>query len=305
MSGVDNSIHNPAAGSGANANANQTSNSISKEDVALLREQIAYLHEQLNQRSSPAAVRPPKPDTFGGRREENVETWLFQVKQYLDLCKIEDEKTQVQMAAAFLKDTAAVWWRNRLTSSLADLGGLNTWSVFQTTLAGQFKPVNASKQARDRMARLRQTHSVQAYIHAFRSIALEIPSMTEEEKLDKFLRGLRDEIRVPVELRGPTSMEEAATFAERVDAIIHKNTTYRPRYSPADNSGPIPMEIDAIKRSKITDQERDQLRRTGGCFFCREIGHMARDCPRKRKSVKVNAIESETEDKESGKDSAQ
>ena len=129
--------------------------------------------------------------------------------------------------------------------------------------------------------------------------------MTKEEKLDKFLRGLKDETRVPVKLRGPITMEEAATFAERVDAIIHRNVTYRPRYTPIDNSGQIPMEIDAIRRSKITNQERDQLRRTGGCFFCREIGHMARDCPRKRKPAKVNAIESELEENELGKDSAQ
>ena len=272
MSGLNNSIHNPGTGSGsglnanenanvnanANANANPTPNpnpsQDPNQDVALLREQIAYLMDRLNQGTPTAAViQPPKPETFGGTKGENVETWLFQVKQYLELCRIEDNKMQIRMAAAFFKETAAIWWRNRLAST-PDLGGLTTWNEFQTALAEQFRPVNASKLARDRLARLRQTHSVQAYTHAFRSVALEIPQMTEEEKLDKFLRGLKDETRVPVELRGPTTMEEAATFAERVDAIIHRNVTYKPRYTPADSSGPIPMEIDTI-RTKLSDAE--------------------------------------------------
>ena len=127
----------------------------SSEDILFLREQIAHLQDQLNQRQPyQATIRPPKPETFGGKKEENVETWIFQVKQYLELCKIEDGKTQIRMAAAFFKDTAAIWWRNCLTSSTSDLGGLNNWNEFQTALAGQFRPVNASKLARDQLARL-------------------------------------------------------------------------------------------------------------------------------------------------------
>ena len=127
--------------------------------------------------------------------------------------------------------------------------------------------------------------------------------MTEEEKLDKFLRGLKDETRVPVELRGPTTMEEAATFAERVDAIIHRNVTYKPRYTPTDHSGPIPMEIDTI-RTKLSDTEREKLRKTGGCFFCREVGHLARNCPKKKKRMTIAAVEIENDPEEEGKDSA-
>jgi Zinc knuckle len=57
----------------------------------------------------------------------------------------------------------------------------------------------------------------------------------------------------------------------------------------------------------LTDQEREQLRKIGGCFFCRGVGHMARDCPRKKKKPSVNAVETtETESREeSEKDIAQ
>ena len=59
------------------------------------------------------------------------------------------------------------------------------------------------------------------------------------------------------------------------------------------------MELDAI--SKLTPNERDRLRREGGCFRCRKKGHLARDCTlANRTHPSINAIDEETE--ESGKD---
>ena len=88
MSGLNDSIHNPGSGSGSglnakrtNANANANANPNSNQDVAFLREQITYLMDRLNQGTPTAAmIQPPKPETFGGTKGENVETWLFQVK---------------------------------------------------------------------------------------------------------------------------------------------------------------------------------------------------------------------------------
>lgn len=65
----------------------------------------------------------------------------------------------------------------------------------------------------------------------------------------------------------------------------------------------MPMEIIMIRKTKLTDKERDQLWKIGGCFFFCEVGHMSRDCPQKRKT-KITAIEPE-EMIEHGKDEAQ
>jgi hypothetical protein len=62
------------------------------------------------------------------------------------------------------------------------------------------------------------------------------------------------------------------------------------------------MEVDFIRRSKLSDQEREHLRKIGGCFFCREIGHMSRNCPRKKKKTTVASLEVEgSGEEESGK----
>jgi hypothetical protein len=51
------------------------------------------------------------------------------------------------------------------------------------------------------------------------------------------------------------------------------------------------MDIDVI--GKLTQTERDRLRRSGGCFRCRQSGHLARDCPLpNRRPPQINATES-------------
>jgi hypothetical protein len=86
-------------------------------------------------------------------------------------------------------------------------------------------------------------------------------------------------------------------MAERLDAI-----TYQYRRDQADwtsnrqriptngrpQDGPTPMELSAITHppprrfEKLTPQLRAQLIREGKCLYCREPGHMAMDCPKKK-----------------------
>ena len=62
------------------------------------------------------------------------------------------------------------------------------------------------------------------------------------------------------------------------------------------------MEIDVICQTTLMPQERETLRRSGGCFFCRGAGHMARDCPKKKKIVSAVELPEGDEDSEEGKD---
>jgi hypothetical protein len=265
--------------------------------ITTLQTQIQELQARLAQVApvtTSSNVKPSKPEPFTGKRGESIDAWIFQVEQYMFISKVE-ESQRIMLAASFLKEHAALWWRNVYQEN-AQNGTTWTWHDFALNLRTQFRPVNATKLARDRLANLRQTQSVQAYVHAYRSLILDIPDMAENEKLDRFVRGLKERVRKEVELRDPTSLDEAIKIADRVDAI-----TYNWRYPESEKlrteaMGPTPMEIDAIRRPSLTTEERERLRRTGSCFYCREQGHMAAKCPKKQRQL--NAIGSA----ESGKD---
>ena len=164
-----------------------------------MQEQIAQLQDQLkqeneNSNSSPVTTRtykPQKPEAFHGRRNESVDVWIFKMEEYFRLCKLTDPKEQTDYGASFFKDNAAVWWRNRRQGNTP----MPEWIDVKKALVAQFKPVNSNKIARDRLASLRQTKSVQSYTYAFQSTILEIEDISESEKLDRYVRGLKERIR--------------------------------------------------------------------------------------------------------------
>jgi hypothetical protein len=140
---------------------------------------------------------------------------------------------------------------------------------------------------------------------------MSIPGITDDEKKDRFIRGLKSNTMKEVKLRCPETFEEAVRMAVRLDSLL---------WRASDNSGktgisqprPEPMDLDAItsnanpaiatrstvnnvnsrpsyrdmaarnsppRRSKLTDAERAKLRREGKCFKCRQHRHLARECP--------------------------
>src|SRR3954464_7925942 len=132
---------------------------------------INELQTQLQtQREEKPTYKPQKPRSFHGKKDESIEAWLFQMERYFVLCKLEDSETRTQYATSYLEGNAALWWRGHVQETTQPI---EHWQDLKTALTAQFKPVNASKLAHDRLAKLRQTSSVQVYIFAFRAILLE------------------------------------------------------------------------------------------------------------------------------------
>src|SRR3954452_17917213 len=138
--------------------------------------------------------------------------------------------------ARVFRGVAALWWRS-FASSLRDIDRPDIlvcqWPAFQQACLAQFRPVNAARVAREKLMVLTQSTSVANYAHRFRTLLLNIPDLSEADRLFLFTRGLKRDVAAMVQLSNPATWEAAAVTAENVDAVLFEgqrtNTTWTPR----------------------------------------------------------------------------
>ena len=270
--------------------------------IAILTQQMqALMASQATSTPTPSttSLRPNKPETFSGTRHESVDNFLFQLGSYFQVLGVTNHQQRIMFAITLLREHAIDWWRNlELTLVMEEL----TWQDFSTSIRAEFKPVSSRSMARDKLATLRQHTSVATYTHEFRALILEIPGMTEDERLDRYKRGLKYNIRKELELREPSTMSEAIRMAERLDAVEFSlnrrpdrsffQRSERP-FMPSTNvncqsdrfcQGPTPMELGNINTRPYKQPTLPSTSRNPNtCWYCHEQGHIAINCPNKPK----------------------
>jgi hypothetical protein len=147
------------------------------------------------------------------------------------------------------------------------------------------------------LATLTQTSTVDEYINTFHDIWLEIPTMTDEEAQDRFVRGLREDIQVHVYTMNPQTTSEAEQLAlayegatmtrqhpgKQASVPTHLETTHQQPPREVEY-----MDLDALQarrgrnnwqsrrppyyRDKRVTQDPPQ------CFRCGGFGHIERRC---------------------------
>lgn len=266
------------------------------EAFQALQVQVAHLQAHAQQQPAaplaPASTpKPPKPDFFHGDQDTSrVRQWCFAVDTYFYAARVPQE-SRVAFAVTLLRDHALTWWH-----TLAQEMRPGDWDSFQRMLVAYHQPVSAVTSARDALARLMQRTSVASYVKDFKDLALNIPDFSEAERLDRFKRGLKPDIRLHVALANPSTFEQAVTIAAQVDDIIFsqrgypaRRDTFRPRpdtFGRSNNQATL-MELDAINKpmeraptKNMTPERKNELQ-NGLCFYCKEPGHIAVRCPKK------------------------
>ena len=72
--------------------------------------------------------------------------------------------------------------------------------------------------------------------------------------------------------------------------VFNVNTLANPARASTVPRGQTPIKIEAARQyTRLTPEERETLRRTGGCFRCCQTGHMASQCPRTAQVTAVSA----------------
>ena len=95
-------------------------------------------------------VKVEKPENYDGSKGRDLDTWLFQVQEHLQLTVI-PVRGHVPYAASLLRGNAALWWRELCEAHNRP----TTWDDFCRLLREQFRPENYSRHGRDELADIR------------------------------------------------------------------------------------------------------------------------------------------------------
>jgi hypothetical protein len=234
----------------------------------------------------------PSPRPYDGKRDGILlRNFRQSVENYMKVISA-SEQQKLEIFSFLLTDSALLWYQERMNLPQP---AFPTISFALDALIDHFEPANFQRSLRDKFYYLKQTSSVKDYTDQIRQLlAMISPPIDHPELMDKFLRGLKPEIRMHVELKGCSSYVEAELCAVRADEVLRRNTFgYRrpyfnsaavmqnPRPSPVPVSHPIPMELDNANSAplpKLDDKERERCRVNNLCFRCRKPGHSAVNC---------------------------
>ncbi|MGN6618759.1 MAG: hypothetical protein ACTHJ5_16415, partial [Ilyomonas sp.] len=276
-----------------------------------LRERLLLL-EQRATSTLVGGIKPKKPDSFGGIRKQRVDLWVFELDQYFAAVGMPNDR-KVAYAASSLQGPAATWWRAHVLQAATPNSGVHlitTWQEFSDRIIAQFKPVNSETVARDRLFALKQLRSVISYVYEFNLLCLDIPNISESEKLDKFVRGLKSHVQRAVLIEDPLTVNEAMAVAQRIDSIYYRSNTMNYKDDGGDgnqrnkrrgNNGYAPMELDnvemvdvnapaivnaihvnnPVRNKQLSPEDKKRCRINKLCFNCKQPGHISRNCPKK------------------------
>ena len=216
-----------------------------------------------------------RPDAFKGKG--SVQSWAVHMDNYLRDTPLRD---CLHISASYLEGSAHEWWI--VHQSTEEGKRINDWSALRAALIKRFEPLNKEKVARDKLAKWKQVKDVSSFNEDFLKIILDIPHISSEEQIDRYTRGLKPYIWKELCTRDYTELSEAMKDAERVESAHRRlnKTSSSARVNFSNQTGPVPMEIGNITLKKLTAAEREQCRKEGRCFRCRQKGHTSRNCPK-------------------------
>ncbi|OLY77635.1 hypothetical protein AYI68_g8334 [Smittium mucronatum] len=152
---------------------------------------------------------------FGGTLKEDIDAWLFNFRIWKVALGASNEKQLIVIAASNLEKNANAWfqsWFDTLDEPYL------SWRVFETEIKKLFQSPQRKRRLRDELYEVKQRNSVIEYAEKLQRIRTAIGSVAEEEALEKFIRGLKVNIRNIGLVQDPSYLSEAMKMAETFDA---------------------------------------------------------------------------------------
>lgn len=246
----------------------------------------------------------PRGRVFEGKKD-TLATWIFGTEQDFEALNRVNDHDKMVYAVTLLEGAALQWFQNLVQLGMRPV----TWEAFKTAAEGQFCAEDEQVRLRDELAALRQTGTVQKYCDDFMHVFLRVRNMDECTAKQLFCLGLNARLRAEVRIRKPAVLQDAIRLAQSFQDVFSDVEPMRKQYSgqaAAAATFQRPQETRAVgamrqgtaaaagasatkadlhatavlpRPPKLTATEKERLMRIGGCFKCREPGHIAAACP--------------------------
>jgi hypothetical protein len=174
--------------------------------------------QQGRQAREPRAMELEFPRFKGG----DPTSWMFRAIQYFEYYQVHDA-SKVMHASYHLDDDALIWFQ----SCEHDLG---CWDNFARAIQLRFGPPSYDDPM-ELLIKLKHVNSIEEYKGLFESLSNRIRNLSSMHKLNCFMSGLKDEVRLAIKMQGPRTLGEAYALAkiqEQYLANVKRST--RPSY---------------------------------------------------------------------------
>ncbi|ETW78759.1 hypothetical protein HETIRDRAFT_428593 [Heterobasidion irregulare TC 32-1] len=244
---------------------------------------------------------------FNGTRSKYRE-WIYECHMYIlaNPTKYDTDKDKTLMVLSYMREgTASLfaqkYYFDRELREYKATETRKTWGTFKDflkELAAAFKDESLEQKVRQKLFTMRMgKRSADEFVTDYLMMAGE-SGFNLESTVDYFRHAIHPEIlkqiyRLP---DMPTTMDDWVKYTRRFNnqwrelqsikssvpsAAVRSSNPFRYNSSNAPssmNNSVVPMAVDSV-RTTLTDKERNRLRMKGGCFYYRQKGHMANQCP--------------------------
>ncbi|XP_057800368.1 uncharacterized protein LOC131015894 isoform X2 [Salvia miltiorrhiza] len=258
---------------------------------------------QAAQRRASERFRKHNPPTFNGMGDPmDAEKWIRSLERIFDFMDLTD-KERLTCAIFQLTDEADYLWESVQRTLSPQQWEEYTWDNFKAELYEKYIPQSYRIKKEAQFWNLRQENkSVTEYDRLFVQLSRYAPHLvdTEEKRSEKFRRGLRHEIGMPLASQGILTYAQSLSRARDIEAMM-----------PEEMKAPIQApdnKRENNKRKRVwqgIDQQKQQNQQEGpntpqqvpfcqnchknhfgvckagsdACYKCGEKGHFARQCP--------------------------
>ena len=247
-------------------------------------------------------IKPKEPPVFNGRANEDIDTWLAKVGDFIYLTEA-NERQQVAYMATLLQEAAADWW----TALLKERHGSRPayYLEMSALLQKRFGSTTRVDRARAALRNIKQgqAESVRSFSTRFEALLAKLPTFDQDWAKTQYIWGLHQRIAELVVIAEPSDLHAAIHQAEKIEmarGTIAGNvqsqqsgswTRGRGRYargrgrfnavqqSSGQSSQQQGFSSQAFAASQLQGQKQYPPIGYNQCSRCKGWGHWSYDCP--------------------------